>query len=383
MANAQLQAQNAQLQAQLAATAGQLAVANKAIASSNVPALSVKRPSNHVSFNTCDQSIHYNPSSAVANGFGGYVGDATYHSAISAGSTPFGPKTHAGYRVAAVDYGSSLNSMCLNFGSANSLEEDIEEEVGDLFYSLVNSASYHQEVSDAILPIFQALQLDPRKLSSMYPRDLQWRIWSIIPPSMKPVKASSVAALVLIANQVVRKQSDQGNKMLSELCDLVHQVTLQFGGARVVAPHDLSGCKRFDRSDKIHLCPGSHCTLSCPQARWSRSAPHPSFGPVYEMLEHDRLMAQCNLYPKEDHDPSKCGAQQRLYSSCRPCRTYFQNSVYPCMYGVMIQLLKDPHTSEDDKHTYRVQLASGLLSASWVRYPPKDFLAEADRHTFP
>ena len=54
-----------------------------------------------------------------------------------------------------------------------------------------------------------------------------------------------------------------------------------------------------------------------------------------------------------------------------------------CMARVMIQLLKDPHTSEDDKHTYRVLLASGLLSASWVRYPPKDFLAEADRHTFP
>jgi hypothetical protein len=36
----------------------------------------------------------------------------------------------------------------------------------------------------------------------------------------------------------------------------------------------------------------------------------------------------------------------------------------------MIQLLRDPLTNDGDKHTYRVQLASGLLTAAWATKDP-------------
>ena len=39
------------------------------------------------------------------------------------------------------------------------------------------------------------------------------------------------------------------------------------------------------------------------------------------------------------------------------------------IYMVLITLLRDPSVGEDDRHAYRVQLATGLLSAAWGQFP--------------
>jgi len=159
--------------------------------------------------------------------------------------------------------------------------------------------------------------------------------------------------------------------MMQELCGVVQRVTEQLGGDHPVTSQDLAGCQRFpNKSDKIHLCPGSHSTLLCPQALLGNMESHPSFREVYDMVSHDRLVEQCKLYQNNGHDSAICGAQSRRYASCLNCRAYVLHYVYPCMYKIMIQLLRDPLTSNGDKHTCRVQLATGLLTAAWATKDP-------------
>ena len=204
----------------------------------------------------------------------------------------------------------------------------------------------------------------------MYPLDIQRDLWNFIPPSKLPVRPASVASLVHTLIQVNKRQPEVGTKWWPALCHIVHRVCVRLGGTREVFSQDFSGCQRFPRTDKSHLCPGSHCDRTCPQALSSSSPGYPAFKAVYEMVKPERLMEQCRMHHKDDHDPATCAAQHHQYAKCGNCRTYILNVVYPRMYLVLIQLLNDPTVGEDDKHAYRVQLASGLLSVAWGQYPP-------------
>jgi hypothetical protein len=280
------------------------------------------------------------------------------------------------------DYGSNGTSMNYDrshgsswppFDSVLLSMEENEEESGGDYHDIpvsVNAYEYGKTVNNAISPVFQTLQLDILSLMHMYPMALQRLLWSKAPPSKQP-KPSSVASLVHNIKEATKNNTEEYQKMMQELCGVVQRVTEQLGGDHPVTNHDLAGCTRFpNKSDKIHLCPGSHCMLSCPQALVSNMESHPAFRDVYAMVSHDRLVEQCKLYQNYGHDTTTCGAQSRRYSSCPNCRAYVNHSVYPCMYKIMIQLLRDPLTNDGDKHTYRVQLASGLLTAAWATKDP-------------
>ena len=87
-------------------------------------------------------------------------------------------------------------------------------------------------------------------------------------------------------------------------------------------------------------------------------------------MKPEKLAEQCRTRQTDDHNSSTCAAQHQHYGKCGSCRTYILNVVYPEIFMVMIKLLQDPMVGEDDKHAYRVQLASGLLSVAWGQFLP-------------
>ena len=107
-------------------------------------------------------------------------------------------------------------------------------------------------------------------------------------------------------------------------------------------------------------------------------SPQPMFDRVYAMATHERYMAQCHKSQTGDHDSGVCGANQIAYGRCRNCRTYTVHDVYPELYKVLGHLLRESSITEDVKHGYRVQLAAGLLSASWTQRPPRSLQSVAD-----
>ena len=129
--------------------------------------------------------------------------------------------------------------------------------------------------------------------------------------------------------------------------------------------------------DKFHICPGSHGTDSCPQANFSTSGWSDKFRAVHSKMTIDLITEQCSQHPTADHDSAICGARNGQYAKCRPCRTYVVNDVYPIMYEALILCLKDSSLDETTKHEYRVQIAAGLLSAAWTKYPSPRFQTEA------
>ena len=226
-------------------------------------------------------------------------------------------------------------------------------------------------------PIYQILKLDKPGMADTYPIGIQRQILTICPFVKQPDRSFSVAAFVHHINQCMKTHSNSevGQKMQSDLCNIVYQATTFMGGDRMVSMQDLSGCKRFpptpvSNSDKFHLCPGSHSTFSCPQALMGGSdSLLPAFDGVYAMMTPELLVSQCRINQRENHDHAVCGVHSRKYAQCPSCRTYLVGTVYPKMYRVMIQLLSNPQTSEGDKHTCRVQLATGLLTAAWATKP--------------
>jgi hypothetical protein len=218
--------------------------------------------------------------------------------------------------------------------------------------------------------VFHSAGLVPQQLIKLYPLELQKELWNYIPISKLPVRPVSVASLVHNLTQISKKTPESSAKFRLQLCALVQHVYGQLGGTREVVITDFSGCRRFHHTDKSHLCPGSHCDRTCPQALTSLSpVGNPAFQAIYDMMQPERLAGQCRIRQTDDHNSSTCAAQHQYYGKCGNCRTYTLNSVYPEIYMVLITLLRDSSVGEDDRHAYRVQLATGLLSAAWGQFP--------------
>ena len=252
-------------------------------------------------------------------------------------------------------------------------EANEDEFAGDFrefaFRPGVNATTLLVTAISHMVPIFQLAGMSQQQLIDLYPLTLHCEVWKYIPPSKLPVRPASVASLVHAFTQISKKTPESVAKFRVELCLPVQQVYGHLGGTREVGIQDLSGCQRFPHTNKSHVCPGSHCARTCPQAVTSLSPINSAFQHVYDMMQPDKLLDQCRARQTDDHDPSTCAAQHQYYGKCGSCRTYVLNSVYPALYLVLMNLLRDPSVGEDDRHAYRVQLAIGLLSSAWGQFP--------------
>ena len=162
---------------------------------------------------------------------------------------------------------------------------------------------------------------------------------------------------------------------------LDESVKLLGGVNQQIPSSDMEGCKRrfVGRPDKFHMCPGSHSSITCPQAAFSTDEPaNPAFKSVYDMVQPAILEAQCHKYTSNKHDPAMCKARFGQYGQCLNCRTYLHHEVYPQMYKVLVGLLRDTSVDESVKQRYRVQLAMGLCTVSWLLSPPRSLQSMAD-----
>jgi hypothetical protein len=222
--------------------------------------------------------------------------------------------------------------------------------------------TYTSQLGDRYALLYKSAGIDKAALVALHPITLQRQIWRLFPPKTPPNTFFSISALTHSIRLV--KDAPTFDDMFSELCAVVNRVYLMLGGTRSVTRQDLGGCQRTLQQGISHLCPGSHSTLSCPQARCG-GLESPVFSKVYDMVTHDKLMEQCRLSSNDGHDSASCKAHQRQYNSCRNCKAYLYHHVYPVSLNIMLELVKGTQVSESDKHEYRVQLATGFLTAAW------------------
>ena len=307
--------------------------------------------------NYVNPSSTYNPQMGLGNGILGFAG------ANAIGLSPvYDP--HGGLGNGLVGFGS-----CCSMATAPFEDVDDSEEGG---YSLipVNSiegGAYAQKVIiEPLKRIYDALGLNVEKLRDTYPESLVMQVWTMFPPSKRPTPPVSVVSLLFLINKI--PEASIKDQMRSEVCRIVQNVTGMIGGTQTVTLQDLGGCQR-QFSKAAHLGRGSHDMFSCPHARYGGTDLDPRFNEIYDMVTPERLMAQCHLHQANGHVSATCAAQRQNYNSCPNCRAYMLHVVYPVRFQILVQIMRDSHTSDVLKHVCRVQLAAGLLSAAWALRP--------------
>ena len=338
----------------------------------------VKRPVPRVSFNTVDHQMECNSHRGGFDPYGGL------------GMTPEGTlATHTSYSSKGPDHhttGRTFQNSCAPILDSFSKEFGLmEEEVGDCTYIPVYSMDiepYLRNLDSKVEPIFHDLGLSMQQFSALYPIDLQRRVWSIIPPDVQPVRATSFAKFYSLTQLISKTRPEDAREMYSILSTTLYEGVKLLGGVtQQIQISSMEGCgRRFvGRPDKFHMCLGSHSSITCPQAAYSTDEPaNPAFKSVHDMVRPEILEAQCHKYTSNKHDPAICKARYGQYGQCLNCRTYLHHEVYPQVYKVLTGLLRDTLVEESVKQRYRVQLAIGLLTVSWALRPPRSLQSVAD-----